>query len=202
MSELREKIRPLIETALTLISTSDGNRKDRGKLADAAATEILALIQKEQGWRVEDERIGSWLSAALDDPNVCDEMKADIEAWMAGRSQKEQGWRGSKAAQDVIAERQRQIEKENWSPEHDDHHEDGALANAAASYALNGRKNALVREYVPVQHDSDAPPPIWPWFDEWWKPKDRRRDLVRAGALIIAEIERLDRAEEINASQP
>jgi hypothetical protein len=33
----------------------------------------------------------------------------------------------------------------------------------------------------------------WPWEDKWWKPKDRRRDLVRAGALIVAEIERLDR---------
>jgi hypothetical protein len=35
---------------------------------------------------------------------------------------------------------------------------------------------------------------IWPWDRKWWKPKDRRRDLVRAGALILAEIERLDRA--------
>jgi hypothetical protein len=35
---------------------------------------------------------------------------------------------------------------------------------------------------------------VWPWSREWWQPKDRRRDLVRAGALIVAEIERLDRA--------
>ena len=37
----------------------------------------------------------------------------------------------------------------------------------------------------------------WPhtWDASWWKPKDRRRDLVRAGALIIAEIERLDRLD-------
>lgn len=27
------------------------------------------------------DRIGKWLSAALDDPQVCDEMKADIRAW-------------------------------------------------------------------------------------------------------------------------
>ena len=27
------------------------------------------------------ERIGSWLAAALDDPSVCEEMKADITAW-------------------------------------------------------------------------------------------------------------------------
>ena len=34
---------------------------------------------------------------------------------------------------------------------------------------------------------------LWPWAAEWWKPKDCRRNLVRAGALILAEIERLDR---------
>jgi hypothetical protein len=38
------------------------------------------------------------------------------------------------------------------------------------------------------------PPQQWPWLSKWWKPKDRRRDLVRAAALVIAEIERLDRA--------
>lgn len=27
------------------------------------------------------DKLGAWLSAALDDPNVCDEMKADIRAW-------------------------------------------------------------------------------------------------------------------------
>jgi len=36
---------------------------------------------------------------------------------------------------------------------------------------------------------------LWPWGKEWWKPSDRRRDLVKAGALIAAEIDRLDRAK-------
>lgn len=36
---------------------------------------------------------------------------------------------------------------------------------------------------------------VWPWDESWWKPTNRRRDLVKAGALILAEIERLDRAE-------
>lgn len=35
----------------------------------------------------------------------------------------------------------------------------------------------------------------WPWPSKWWKPKSQRRDLVRAGALILAEIERLDRQQ-------
>jgi hypothetical protein len=29
------------------------------------------------------ERLGSWLSAALDDPNVCVEMKTAINTWFA-----------------------------------------------------------------------------------------------------------------------
>jgi len=33
----------------------------------------------------------------------------------------------------------------------------------------------------------------WPWNMVWWKPKNYRRDLVKAAALLVAEIERLDR---------
>jgi hypothetical protein len=94
------------------------------------------------------------------------------------------------AAADVISERKRQIEIEKFDTFHDDRHTDGALARAAAAYALNAgyaRYNA-----------SAGPPSFWPrlWYRSWWKPKDRRRDLVRAAALIIAEIERIDRAAE------
>ncbi|HCE9784511.1 TPA: hypothetical protein NH348_003290 [Pseudomonas aeruginosa] len=35
---------------------------------------------------------------------------------------------------------------------------------------------------------------FWPWDEEWWKPKSARENLVRAGALVLAEIERLDRS--------
>ena len=77
---------------------------------------------------------------------------------------------------EVVAERKRQIEKEGWSAEHDDEHSDGEMAWAAASYAMGSNR-------------------FWPWDIKWWKPTDRRRDLVKAGALIVAEIERLDRSE-------
>jgi hypothetical protein len=32
-----------------------------------------------------DDAIGRWLSAALEDPNVCAEMKADINAWFEAK---------------------------------------------------------------------------------------------------------------------
>lgn len=94
----------------------------------------------------------------------------------------------SNAINDIAAERQRQIEAEGWTPEHDDAHTDGELADAAACYALTPRVlNAAAMTEI---HDR-----LWPWNSSWWKPTDRRRDLVKAGALIVAEIERLDRAE-------
>ena len=35
---------------------------------------------------------------------------------------------------------------------------------------------------------------LWPWDAEWFKPSSSRRDLVKAAALLLAEIERDDRA--------
>ncbi len=90
--------------------------------------------------------------------------------------------------QAVIAERYRQIEVEGWSAEHDDFHAPGELAIAGASYAMG----AMLR-----MHDGDHAiaemPETWPWQPEWWKPRDFRRDLVRAAALILAEGEKFDR---------
>ncbi|MCY0328226.1 hypothetical protein [Pseudomonas aeruginosa] len=84
---------------------------------------------------------------------------------------------------DVQAERRRQVEAEGWTPEHDDEHNGGELADAAACYALSaaGWSTYAARER-------------WPWPLEWWKPSTARRDLVKASALALAEIERLDRA--------
>ena len=100
------------------------------------------------------------------------------------------------AVNDIIAERQRQISEEGWTPEHDDKYNDFQLALAAAGYAQNVADYA--GEYC-QPHSSinwtDAPEPeAWPWSPVWWKPTNPRRDLVKAGALILAEIERLDRA--------
>lgn len=80
-------------------------------------------------------------------------------------------------AGEVAAERQRQTSVEGWTPDHDDKHDQEELARAAHCYLI-GRKTMGV----------------WPWSPQWWKPTTRRRDLIKAAALIIAEIERLDRA--------
>lgn len=97
----------------------------------------------------------------------------------------------SKAIEAVVVERQRQVSAEGYSLTHDDMHMDGALAAAAAAYATHASQ-VLGR----VARNVDGPPVIWPWDEASWKPKTPRRDLVRAAALLVAEIERLDRAKE------
>lgn len=84
----------------------------------------------------------------------------------------------------IAAERRRQIDVEGYTPGHDDEdHSTGQLAMAAACYALH-----------PSEDEPSEPPQFWPWGNDWWKPGDRVRELVKAGALIVAEIERLQRA--------
>lgn len=90
----------------------------------------------------------------------------------------------SQAAIDVLAERLRQIEDEGRTPETDDLYLSATLAKAAACYAI-GDCN---------MHG------LWPWGASAWKPTAQRGNLVKAGALILAEIERLDRAELRGAS--
>ena len=85
----------------------------------------------------------------------------------------------SDAARDVLAERQRQISAEGMTNAGDDGYRAAELPRAAAAYILNGA--------------NDEAPAIWPWAKAWWKPRDARANYVRAGALILAEIERLDR---------
>jgi hypothetical protein len=97
-----------------------------------------------------------------------------------------------KALEDVAAERQRQMDAEGWTPEHDDGHKEFELSRAAATYALWGTGVPLNGQRH-VGSFGTKPYSIWPWGGEWWKPRDRRRNLVKAGALILAEIERLDR---------
>ncbi|WP_210208417.1 hypothetical protein [Rhodoplanes roseus] len=91
---------------------------------------------------------------------------------------------------EIAAERRRQIEVEGWTSEHDDTHDSGELAGAGGYYALNAALNLS-----PYGPSADDVPEGWQWGEEWWKPNhdNPRRDLIKAAALIVAEIERLDR---------
>ncbi len=94
----------------------------------------------------------------------------------------------------IAVERQRQVEREGWTPEHDDDtHQMGEIAIAAACYALPESERRALPCNEP-EDGGDGSPLIWPWGG-YWKPvpDDRIRELVKAGALIAAEIDRLSR---------
>lgn len=95
---------------------------------------------------------------------------------------------------DLIAcERMRQIGNEGWTPSHDDEHDDGEMANAAACYAIVDHQRSLMLN----SNNQTIISRIWPFAIKWWKPTpdDRIRELAKAGALIAAEIDRLKRSE-------
>lgn len=89
----------------------------------------------------------------------------------------------------IQKERERQIEEEGFTQHLDDHLTFGELATAASLYAQ------------PRHRDLASTPAHWPFRPQWWKPsdsecgsiEDRQRDLVKAGALCAAEIDRLER---------
>ena len=101
------------------------------------------------------------------------------------------------ALRHVILERARQVELEKWNAAHDDNHEPGELARAAACYAATAFGPVSENQLPTVDGDGEpgSEPVLWPWDSDWWKPGRARRDLVKAGALILAELERLDREE-------
>lgn len=85
-----------------------------------------------------------------------------------------------RALADVIVEREKQ--RIQWGNEHDDEHDDGSLAGVASFLAWP----------TDGEQSFDMEPP------EWAAPlaskHARRQRLVIAAALLLAEIERLDRA--------
>ena len=103
----------------------------------------------------------------------------------------------------IAAERHRQITSEGWTPEHDDEHDNEELARAAVCYALPAQWRVVKRPemFWPLALTPNLPKGgsnyygLWPWEPGYWKPtpNDRIRELVKAGALIAAEIDRLQR---------
>jgi hypothetical protein len=85
----------------------------------------------------------------------------------------------------IYEERLRQVEAEDYTLGHDLTHKRGELAMAAATYAMPPDERIYIRRF---------PNPVT-WPARWtFKPGDRIRELVKAGALIAAEIDRLTSA--------
>ena len=84
----------------------------------------------------------------------------------------------------IAEERQRQIDVEGYNDEHDKNHDVDTFVKAAISYSIVDLDEEKGGDYVYA---------CWPWDKTYWKPKGRLRNLVRAGALIAAAIDRLQK---------
>ena len=90
----------------------------------------------------------------------------------------------------ITEERARQVDVEKWTIAHDATHLQHQLAFAAVAYALpagyRGKKYENGKTNIPRD---------WPWERCWWKPDpcNRVHELTKAGALIAAEIDRLQK---------
>lgn len=115
------------------------------------------------------------------------------------------GYPAMQVSKEILTERFRQIGEEKFSAQVDNQYTEDELARAAAVYALPEN----IRHYL-IKYQIGASDPknitdnlrntLWPWSERYWKPSpdNRRRELIKAAALIIAEIERLDRKEALN----
>ena len=113
------------------------------------------------------------------------------------------------AVTELASERARQITEEGYTPDWDDsHHRPADLALAAAAYAaFSAMESESTREHHCqslwgfVPGFSGIIGQLWPWPAQWFKPRDRRRELIKAGALILAQLERLARQAEREDAQ-
>lgn len=136
---------------------------------------------------------------------------ADTAYDLGRRHKSEEVQAGAGNGVELIArERARQKAVEGWTPEHDAEHDGEQMAYAAACYALpdvsrqhEGRSVLVNTARGLAEPDcfrsaESSAPRLWPWDAEWWKPvpQDRVRELVKAGALIAAEIDRLQRSPD------
>lgn len=111
--------------------------------------------------------------------------------------------------EEIAAERRRQMDVEGWTPGHDDEHGDRSLALAAALYATPKQLFEVIVGETGVRWRDP-----WPWQKEQKFRGERfmvddgdgrtkhppRRRLIIAAALLVAEIERMDRESGARAT--
>ncbi|HBO4355065.1 TPA: hypothetical protein L4U31_002822 [Pseudomonas aeruginosa] len=106
---------------------------------------------------------------------------------------------GNPAWNAVVRERVRQVQGEGYCVEHDDEHARGELGAAALCYVEEAYAQVVDRERQAMERTFvtyGIVPDLWPWSPESWKPAGNpRRNLEKALALGLAELERLIRAE-------
>lgn len=186
---------PSLEVLKRIAARMRANAPDTAYIAEWAVEQIEEHNQSfDLRWKADMCAIKRWQEANPGNDLTWPD-HADMVVWLLDQFDARAAQPPVTALREVIAERERQKSVEGWTPDHDDEHEGGALASAAACYAHHAQWQLRERkrgDQAPSITDPivDA---LWPFDEEWWKPRDARRDLVRAAALILAEIERIDR---------
>jgi hypothetical protein len=91
----------------------------------------------------------------------------------------------------IRQERNRQIKK-GFDSQHDDQEVNEELARAAAVYVMPERYRNIEISSLPVD-ERNLTRVFWPYREEFKMSSNRRKDLIKAAALIVAEIERINR---------
>lgn len=98
----------------------------------------------------------------------------------------------------ILVERDRQVREEGYTVAHDSEHDPIDLVHAAQTYLrivehrLRGVE--LSKDEAASLRDGAFAMRLWPWGDDSLKPTTSDRDLVKAGALIAAALDRIDEA--------
>lgn len=158
-------------------------RPDRSEMIEKTLEDAADFIAARREEVIQSEAVGGDTGTLPDEARQLVEDAIDLELRLKAVVDHVLAQTATPAARDVLAERRRQVEVEGWSAERDDQYVEGELADAAGCYAIWGDRLPRIR-----------PPILWPWDRDWWKPTTRRRNLVKAAALLLAEIERIDRA--------
>lgn len=94
---------------------------------------------------------------------------------------------------DIADERTIQQSQKNHTTADDDKLVENELIRAGVAYAMSASRDSEGNRSAPTSLIHD----VWPWSKESYKEHDRRRSLVIAAALLVAEIERIDRANQL-----
>jgi len=90
---------------------------------------------------------------------------------------------------EVAKERMRQIGK-GFDAAHDDRYVRNELLRAAIAYADHDDTPGPFESILGMKKGA---PFGWPWDERWWRPEGKRKNLIKATALLLAEIEKMDR---------